>query len=70
MSICVKDIMKGVSSPTHVGYFLSIAEESCCFENFPVSICVKDVVKRVSSPTHVGHFYPLQKNHAILRIFL
>ena len=49
---------------------LSIAEESCLFENFPMSICVKDIMKRVSSPTHVEYFYPFQKNHAVLRIFL
>ena len=35
-----------------------------------MSICVKDIMKRVSSPIHVGYFYPLQKNHAVLRIFL
>ena len=35
-----------------------------------MSICFKDIMKRVSSPTNVGYFYPLQKNNAVLNIFL
>ena len=65
MGICFKDIMKRVSSLTHLGYFYPLH-----FENFPMSICVKEIMKRVSSLTHLGYFYSLQKNNAVLRIYL
>ena len=34
MSICVKDIMKRVSSPTHVGYFYPLQKNHAVLRTF------------------------------------